>query len=264
MSSERTALIRAVCLNPDDDTPRLIFSDWCEDNGEPERAALIRRPEELFFVIRDTGMKWCYFKGPSISRAEGEIIHREMLPIEPHDGGSVKIRRGFIEKIEVPWPTFRDHADTLTASHPIREVTLTTMPRYVAHGNRYAMIASMDGGDWEYRWETTEGYAELCRMFKDWLASYWPRITFNLPPEPVMAENPFRHVFDTLQSSSNDFQRIIGEMQDNIIQQLAIPLQAFTEGVGRIAANEDVMNALRAYAELNPASSPRSDHEPTA
>jgi uncharacterized protein (TIGR02996 family) len=40
--SEREALLAAVCEQPDDDVPRLVFADWCEENGQPERAEFIR------------------------------------------------------------------------------------------------------------------------------------------------------------------------------------------------------------------------------
>jgi uncharacterized protein (TIGR02996 family) len=34
--------LRAICDNPADDTVRLAFADWLDENGEPERAAFIR------------------------------------------------------------------------------------------------------------------------------------------------------------------------------------------------------------------------------
>ena len=40
--NEREALLRAVCENPDDDTPRLVFADWLDEHDEPERAEFIR------------------------------------------------------------------------------------------------------------------------------------------------------------------------------------------------------------------------------
>ena len=45
--TQRDALLRAVCENPDDDLPRLVFADWCDENGEPERAEFIRTQIEL-------------------------------------------------------------------------------------------------------------------------------------------------------------------------------------------------------------------------
>src|SRR5262245_11077458 len=31
-----------ICANPDDDTPRLVYADWLEQNGHTERAEFIR------------------------------------------------------------------------------------------------------------------------------------------------------------------------------------------------------------------------------
>ena len=42
MTSEREALLRAICANPDEDTPRLVYADWLEEHGEAKRAAFIR------------------------------------------------------------------------------------------------------------------------------------------------------------------------------------------------------------------------------
>jgi uncharacterized protein (TIGR02996 family) len=35
-------LFRAVCENPADDMPRLVYADWLQENGHPERAEFIR------------------------------------------------------------------------------------------------------------------------------------------------------------------------------------------------------------------------------
>jgi len=36
------ALYRAVLESPDDDAPRLVWADWLEENGDPERAEFVR------------------------------------------------------------------------------------------------------------------------------------------------------------------------------------------------------------------------------
>jgi uncharacterized protein (TIGR02996 family) len=45
--------LRAICADPEDDTVRLVFADWLDENGDPERAEFIRlqvavpeRPQE--------------------------------------------------------------------------------------------------------------------------------------------------------------------------------------------------------------------------
>ena len=40
--NEREALLKAVCDNPDDDTPRLVFADWLQENGEETYADFVR------------------------------------------------------------------------------------------------------------------------------------------------------------------------------------------------------------------------------
>lgn len=40
--SQHEAFLRAIFDAPDDDTPRLVYADFLEENGEPERAEMIR------------------------------------------------------------------------------------------------------------------------------------------------------------------------------------------------------------------------------
>ena len=35
-------LYRAILESPDDDSPRLVWADWLEENGEPDRAEFVR------------------------------------------------------------------------------------------------------------------------------------------------------------------------------------------------------------------------------
>jgi uncharacterized protein (TIGR02996 family) len=45
--NQQEAILSAVCERPDDDAPRLVFADWLEDNGDPQRAEFIRAQIEL-------------------------------------------------------------------------------------------------------------------------------------------------------------------------------------------------------------------------
>jgi uncharacterized protein (TIGR02996 family) len=40
--NEEAAFIRAICEQPDEDTPRLAFADWLDEHDRPERAEFIR------------------------------------------------------------------------------------------------------------------------------------------------------------------------------------------------------------------------------
>jgi uncharacterized protein (TIGR02996 family) len=42
MTTDRAALLCAICEDPDDDTPRLVFADWLDEHGDADRADFIR------------------------------------------------------------------------------------------------------------------------------------------------------------------------------------------------------------------------------
>src|SRR5262245_19453619 len=41
------AILQSVIDHPEDDAPRLVYADWCEDHGDPDRAEFIRVQVEL-------------------------------------------------------------------------------------------------------------------------------------------------------------------------------------------------------------------------
>jgi uncharacterized protein (TIGR02996 family) len=40
--SDEAALLAAILAHPDEDTPRLMYADWLDEHGQPERAEFIR------------------------------------------------------------------------------------------------------------------------------------------------------------------------------------------------------------------------------
>jgi uncharacterized protein (TIGR02996 family) len=40
--SDHEPFLRAICEAPDDDAPRLVFADWLDEQGDPDRAEFIR------------------------------------------------------------------------------------------------------------------------------------------------------------------------------------------------------------------------------
>lgn len=118
--SERDALLHAVCENPDDDTPRLVFADWLEERGEADRAEFIRLQINI-----------------AVNAASAEEHAREKELLERHhrewtgsfvdfesdiDGHFYIFRRGFIEAISSEVPIMLSGANRLFALAPIREL----------------------------------------------------------------------------------------------------------------------------------------------
>lgn len=65
MNNDREAFMRAIIAKPKDDLPRLIFADWLDWRGEPERAEFIRVQCKLAELFGDG--KRCYACGWTIS-----------------------------------------------------------------------------------------------------------------------------------------------------------------------------------------------------
>ncbi len=93
--SDRDALVSAICDQPDEDTPRLIFADYLDERDEPAHAAFIRAQVELArtapwepFAVR------CKWREPSVLSGEA---FRPTLPklSSAVEWASVPFRRGF-------------------------------------------------------------------------------------------------------------------------------------------------------------------------
>lgn len=53
MLSDRDALLAAIRANPDEDTPRLMFADWLDEQGDTEHAEFVRAQCELARLADD-------------------------------------------------------------------------------------------------------------------------------------------------------------------------------------------------------------------
>jgi uncharacterized protein (TIGR02996 family) len=66
----RTAFLEAIKAEPDDDTHRLVFANWLEENGEPERAEFIRLQVEW------ARLDWTNDRGADLQLRERELLAR--------------------------------------------------------------------------------------------------------------------------------------------------------------------------------------------
>ncbi|AMV23085.1 Leucine Rich repeats (2 copies) [Gemmata sp. SH-PL17] len=61
MSSDRDALLAAIRANSEDDTPRLVFADWLDENGDAARAEFIRSQCEFARVVAEDGNSYAMY-----------------------------------------------------------------------------------------------------------------------------------------------------------------------------------------------------------
>jgi uncharacterized protein (TIGR02996 family) len=153
-------LLAGVLAAPDDDAPRLVYSDWLEEHGRPERAEFIRLqcliaslPEQhrAFSLRRCEGHGWleqtCPECRPFTTKYRQELHAREVAllrahraewfplwdvlweALETHWHGlsePAEFRRGFVERLFCTAHDFLTHVDATVSAHPIGEVELAT------------------------------------------------------------------------------------------------------------------------------------------
>lgn len=120
--NEEAALLRAICESPDDDTPRLVFADWLDEQGGAVNAAWaagIRAQVALARGDTDEALRFqaCVFE----SRYGLErLAERLELPAEVGDGWE----RGFPFRAAGPYSYLCDVWPGLADRIPIRTLVV--------------------------------------------------------------------------------------------------------------------------------------------
>ncbi len=125
--------VAAICAEPDDDLPRMIYADWLDDRGdprgefirlqlsnhvgEPEKAARMAQLEKLY------ARKWA---GPFVDWAY-----------------MIGFRRGFPEHLVIQAEVFLDFADDVFKIAPIRGVSLIGAARKVRKLTRLSALSHL-------------------------------------------------------------------------------------------------------------------------
>jgi uncharacterized protein (TIGR02996 family) len=173
--------------NRAEDTLRLIYADWLEENDQPERAEFIRVQVELASllfssasqrpgkivrnVLIDEGvMKKCLESDAprieALGRREQELFDAGEGDWFP-DIDYVNLRRdtsrGFVSSLTLSWEDWLEKADGLLAAHPIEKIVLTTRPP----DDHFHQFSGQ--------------YVAPDAILRNCLAATWPHIEFELP-----------------------------------------------------------------------------------
>ncbi len=194
--SDGEALLAAILANPDDDAPRLIYSDWLEENGDEARAEFIRvqceytrNSEELMAIPTSPYSRPGSRHSDLINRQASLVFRGREAWFSNHPKWGISqmpdyqqiFVRGFAHAISITASQWINHADEILAQHPVREATLTTWPNWFYETSTIGEWVDTDEPWLEtFRGErqTTEASA---RIFHTKAAYRWPGITFHLP-----------------------------------------------------------------------------------
>jgi uncharacterized protein (TIGR02996 family) len=132
--SEYGAFLRAINAQPDDDTPRLVFADWLDENGDPARAefirvqiALARLPEEgrhdSELAVRSRALEDAHQEQWLAEIPTDLYCHTHL---GPPDFRPV-FRRGFIEEVSLASGSLADIRQALDL-FPLQGINITYNP----------------------------------------------------------------------------------------------------------------------------------------
>jgi uncharacterized protein (TIGR02996 family) len=207
------ALLAAIIAQPAEDLPRLMYADWLDEHGQPERAEFIRVQCELSRMPHTGGPEeedgncaTCKMRKPLEDREElllsrgGDWVGFPYLK----PGGArrntfltagetyFRFRRGFVADMSCTSADWLAHADAITAAHPIERVRLTTPLRYGTDRVEWITLVNRECG-WMRHWIigrkkksliTLPDDATDAQIVQTLLAKMWPRIAFEVPSEP--------------------------------------------------------------------------------
>ena len=148
--------------HPDDDTPRMVYADWLDDHGQPERAEFIRVQVELEphrFEIDRPGVRELLTREEELLRLhEDDWLGPEVAALRAGCGVSGPgmygpfFRRGLPEVAAMSLDELAEHGDALLAAHPtIRELAVLDVQGQGAELARCELphrIATLEVADW--------------------------------------------------------------------------------------------------------------------
>jgi uncharacterized protein (TIGR02996 family) len=125
--TDEAALLQAIIAEPDDDAPRLVYADWLEEHGRPERGEFIRLQCDEARLPSDDPRR----AGLATRLRRLQAVHERdwVEPYRSHLQGWA-FHRGFIERVSAGARQFLTAAPPF-AAWPIRHVTLHRARRRV-------------------------------------------------------------------------------------------------------------------------------------
>ncbi|QDU22586.1 TIGR02996 domain-containing protein [Urbifossiella limnaea] len=118
--TDEAALRAAVLAHPGDDTPRLVYADWCDDAGDADRAAFIRAQVEAA-----RAEPWSPAARDAEARAAALLAQMEFEWSQSSNRyRRPEFVRGFVEGVELLAEDLGDRLRDFRASDPVRRVRL--------------------------------------------------------------------------------------------------------------------------------------------
>ena len=126
--TDEDALLSAIAAHPDEDTPRLAYADWLDENDRHIRAEFIRvqiditQKETLPRVLQNRYVDVWKRNQELLDNHRGELLGPlAALPADTR----IEFRRGFVSFVALPVNEFLRHSVMLAGMRPLPRVRVT-------------------------------------------------------------------------------------------------------------------------------------------
>jgi uncharacterized protein (TIGR02996 family) len=113
------AFLQEIIANPDEDAPRLVYADYLEEHGDPDRADFIRVQCALESLDQDDERR------PVLAAREHQLLKQHEIqwvgPLREWANGWM-FRRGFVEYLDIQSKLLIDQAEAIFRQAPVREL----------------------------------------------------------------------------------------------------------------------------------------------
>jgi uncharacterized protein (TIGR02996 family) len=124
MTGDGEALFRAVCENPTDDTPRLVYADWLQENGQPERGEFILLQCEAWNLLPAYPTQAAARgRASELLRTHGDRWYAELPHVDCVVWSSLFVR-GFVDRAHVLGRHFLTYLDRIFATAPVHTLIM--------------------------------------------------------------------------------------------------------------------------------------------
>jgi uncharacterized protein (TIGR02996 family) len=128
---------RSICATPDDDTPRLVFADWLEEQGYTDQAEFIRLS---FGIWPSTRTRQDYDALLAANKRAwiwpiAELLGDDYARHAPYSATGAELCRGFVSSLTIPANLLLPNARAIFSIQPITWVYLAAFSWTAGTGN---------------------------------------------------------------------------------------------------------------------------------
>jgi uncharacterized protein (TIGR02996 family) len=127
-AAERQPFLAAIRANPEDDLTRLVYADWLEENGEPDRAYLIRwQISNGVPFTRDAQFgRWRNPSKVGVDVGDLSAVFRGLNAFLSESWpGLFVVTRGFVSEVRCDLAGWLRDGPAVVREHPVERVVVT-------------------------------------------------------------------------------------------------------------------------------------------